>query len=188
MEVSRHLALLYVPWSVANILHINSCGFLATFHKEEFTWDGKRFMLFVSQQHSCAVLSGCLPLHDNGLGCTHRLGVLGQQVGRVRGLDPFPLPRYHPCCLIHTVSQVRRAEDGAELSAYTGKGSCLSKSAGGYTDSAHCFHASSSTDPSSCLYLSILPQPKDPPVPFVWGTPVPPALWPWSPQVKRFVP
>lgn len=71
-------------------------------------------MLFVSQQHSRAILSGCLTLHDKGLGCTHRLGVLGQQVGRVRGIDPFPLPRYHPCCLTHTVSQVRCAEQSCQ--------------------------------------------------------------------------
>lgn len=152
MEMSRHLPLSYILWSLANTLHINSYGFLATFHKEEFTWDGKRFMLFVSQQHSRAILSGCLTLHDKGLGCTHRLGVLGQQVGRVRGIDPFPLPRYHPCCLTHTVSRVRCAENGAELSACRGEESCLSKGSGGYTDSAHRFHSSSSTDPSSQLY------------------------------------
>ena len=109
-------------------------------------------MLFVSQQHSSAILSGCLTLHDNGLGCIHRLGVLGQQVGRVRGIDSFPLPRYHPCCLTHTVSRVRRAENGAELLACRGEGSCLSKGSGGYTDSAHHFRSSSSIDPSSRLY------------------------------------
>lgn len=97
---------------------------------------------------SCAVLSGCLPLRDKGLGCTHRLGVLGQQVGRVEGLDPFPLPRYHPCCLTHTLLGLDAQRMGQAVSVHRG-GSCLSAGAQEATDSAHRFPSPSSTGPSS---------------------------------------